>query len=76
MIGRKDQRLGVLVVGITARVLPSVLFASAALEALFALFGVTVADKVGAATVRTFDRLSKHEIILPYQTHLGHYRLS
>lgn len=74
MVGGKDQRLGVLVVGIAARVLAPVLFAGAALEALFALFGMTVADKVGAAAVRTCKRLGEHTGILPDQAQLGHYR--
>ena len=74
MIGGQDQRLGFFIVGIAARVLAPVLFAGAALEALLALFGVTVADKVGTAAVQTSQWLSKHESILPDQTHLGHYR--
>ena len=74
MIGGQDQRLGFFIVGIAARVLAPVLFAGAALEALLALFGVTVADKVGTAAVQTSQWLSKRESILPDQTHLGHYR--
>ena len=73
MVGGQNQRFVFFIVGIAARVLASILFAGAALEALLALFGMTVADKVGTAVVQTDQRLSKHESIVPDQTHLSRY---
>lgn len=75
VVGREDQRFGLVIIGVAARVLASVLFAVFASETQATILGVTVADEVVAAAMGVAQGLSKHGIILPHQTLLDQHRL-
>lgn len=69
------EYLGLLFFAIAAStwILPSVFLAVQALKAQFAILGVSVADQMVAAAMRTMESLGKHNPFLPNQTNLGHY---
>ena len=66
VVSCKDHGFGLFIVGRTAGVVASILFAGAALEAQFAVFSVTVAGEIFATAVSAVQSGSKHRLILPH----------
>jgi len=73
VVSGEDYGFGFGIVGGAAWVLASILVAVFALEAPFAVFGMTVTDEKFAATMGAAKGGSKHRLILPHQTNLSHY---
>jgi hypothetical protein len=73
VVSGQDDGFGGSIVGGAAWVLASIFLAIAALEAQFAVFGMTVADEMFAAAMGAAWRGRKQRFLLPSQTNLSHY---